>query len=118
MMAEGYQVRLAKSGREVLYWTYHNEPLDLIILDLGLPDAIELRLLEKLEDRIPSLPVVIHAFPSDYANYPALIDGAAFVEKRGNSIDRLKKVVIGFLGKSHPKRSNATKNDKQRQVEP
>jgi len=99
MMAEGYRVRLAKSGREVLEWAYHHESIDLVILDLDLPDASEMAILEKLEDRIPTLPVVIHAFLSDYDNHPAVLSAAALVEKEGNSVERLKKVVAEILGK-------------------
>jgi len=99
MMAEGYRVRLARSVREVLEWAYHYESIDLAILDLDLPDASEMAILEKLEDRIPTLPVVIHAFLSDYDNHPAVLNAAALVEKEGNSIERLKKVVAEILGK-------------------
>ena len=99
MVAEGYRVRLAKSGREVLEWAYHKEFIDLVILDLDLPDASEMAILPKLEDRIPTLPVVIHAFLSDYDNHPAVLNAAALVEKEGNSVERLKKVVAEILGK-------------------
>ncbi len=99
MMAEGYRVRLAKSGREVLEWAYHHESIDLVILDLDLPDASEMAILAKLEDRIPTLPVVIHTFLSDYDNHPAVLNAAALVEKEGNSVERLKKVVAEILGK-------------------
>ena len=99
MMAEGYRVRLAKSGREVLEWAYHQEFIDLVILDLDLPDSSEMAILAKLEDRIPTLPVVIHAFLSDLDNHPAVLNAAALVEKEGNSVERLKKVVSEILGK-------------------
>lgn len=112
MMAEGYQVRLAKNAQEVLHWAYHPERLDLIILDLDLPDASEFGLLEKLENRIPALPVVVHAFSSDYTHSPAVMNAAAFVEKRGNSVERLKKVVVELLQKPGPKRSNGPKDGK------
>ena len=99
MVAEGYRIRLAKSGREVLEWAYHKEFIDLVILDLDLPDASEMAILPKLEDRIPTLPVVIHAFLSDYDNHPAVLNTAALVEKEGNSVERLKKIVAEILGK-------------------
>lgn len=99
MMAEGYRVHLAKSGREVLEWAYKKEFIDLVILDLDLPDTSEIAILEKLEDRIPTLPVVIHAFLSDYENPPAVLNAAALVEKEGNSVERLKKVVSEIVGK-------------------
>ena len=99
MELEGYRVRLAKSGREILEWAYHHESIDLVILDLDLPDASEMAILEKLEDRIPTLPVVIHAFLADYDNHPAVLNAAALVEKEGTSVERLKKVVAEILGK-------------------
>ena len=101
MMAEGYRVHLAKSGREVLKWAYKQEFIDLVILDLDLPDTSEIAILEKLENRIPTLPVIIHAFLSDYENPPAVLNAAALVEKKGNSVERLKKVVSEILGKSN-----------------
>jgi len=101
MMAEGYRVHLAKSGREVLKWAYKQEFIDLVILDLDLPDTSEIAILEKLENRIPTLPVIIHAFLSDYENPPAVLNAAALVEKEGNSVERLKNVVSEILGKSN-----------------
>ena len=99
MMAEGYRVRLAKDSREVLKWVFTQTPLDLLILDLDLPDAGEVEIFEKLNDRIPQLPVVLHSFQTDHANYPNALINAAFVEKRGNSIERLKKVVSKMLNR-------------------
>jgi len=106
MMAEGYRVRLAKNGREVLKQAYHHEPLDLLILDLDLPDAGEVAILESIEDRIPTLPVVVHSFLSDSANNRAVLSTAVFVEKKGSSIETLKKVAFEVLHSSNPKRTN------------
>jgi len=99
LTAEGYQVRLAKNGREVLRWIYHYEPLDLVILDPDLPDASDGPLLEKLNDRIPTLPVVVHAFGIDDAAAYAGSLPVVFVEKEGNSIENLKRVVADMLMK-------------------
>ena len=101
MLAEGYQVRLAKTTREVLTSVYHPEPLDLVILDLDLPEVNELGVLEKIQDRIPTLPLVLHSFNTDYAgNRPDMVSMAVFVEKSGDSIEGLKKVVSDLLHKS------------------
>ena len=97
LTAEGYQVLLAKSGQEVLRWIYKKHPLDLLILDLDLPDGIEPGLLQKIENRIPKLPVVLHGFFLDYVDHPSVIGSAVFVEKRGNSVEQLKKVVLKLL---------------------
>jgi DNA-binding NtrC family response regulator len=108
LMAEGYQVQLARSGREVLEWAYGHESIDLVILDLDLPGTSELAVLEKLGDRIPALPVVVHSFLLDYAAHPALSNAAALVEKEGNSVERLKDVVAKILKESDSKRSDIT----------
>ena len=108
MMAEGYRVRLAKNGREVREQVYQCEPLDLLILDLDLPDAGEVAILESIEDRIPTLPVVVHTFLSDYANNPAALSTVVFVEKKGSSIESLKKVVSDVLHNSNPRRTNVS----------
>lgn len=103
MTAEGYQVRLAKSAREVLNRVYSSEPFDLIILDPDLSDASEVNLFERLEDRIPALPIVIHGFLIDYQESSTVNRSATFVAKQGNSSETLKKVVYELLSKSHPK---------------
>ena len=100
MLAEGYSVQLAENGREVLKWAYHRESADLLILDPDLPDAEESLLLKKLKQRIPYLPVVLHTFFSDYISASKIIHPTEFVEKGGNSIEKLKKVVMIILDKS------------------
>ncbi len=95
--AEGYRVRLAENGLEVLKSVYQNETVDLLILDPDLPDAEESRLLKKIQNRIPYLPVVIHTFLSDYM--PDTFRAAALVEKKGNSVELLKQVVSDILKK-------------------
>jgi len=99
MMAEGYRVRLAKDSREVLKWVFSQAPLDLLIIDLDLPDADEVEVFEQINDRIPQLPVVLHSFQTDHANYPEALITAVFVEKQGNSVEHLKKVVSKMLNR-------------------
>jgi DNA-binding NtrC family response regulator len=118
MTAAGYRVRLAKNGREVLRWIYHYEPLDLVILDLDLPDANDAPLLEKLNDRIPSLPVVVHTFSADYDASIGSSLPVVFVEKEGNSIENLKTVVADMLVKSHFYRSQDGAMDEAGSVHP
>ncbi len=94
---QGYRVRLAKNGREILKWIYSHEPFHLLILDPDLPDAKEVAVLEELNDRIPALPVILHAFHSDYNNHLKALEQWVFVEKVGNSIERLKEVISEML---------------------
>ncbi|MBW2709766.1 MAG: response regulator [Deltaproteobacteria bacterium] len=97
MMAEGYRVRMAKDSREVLKWVFSQAPLDLLILDLDLPDAGEVEIVEQLNDRIPQLPVVLHSFRTDHVHPLEALTSAVFVEKQGDSIEHLKKVVSEML---------------------
>ncbi len=100
MLAEGYQVKVAQNGREVLRRAYHKDGPDLVILDPDLPDANETSVLKILENRVPVLPVVIHAFLLDYGEQSVSFrNAAAFVEKRGNSVERLIEVVSIILNK-------------------
>ncbi len=99
MSAEGYLIRMAKNGMEVLEWLYENEPLDLLIVDPELPGMAELDILEKIKGRVPSLPIIMHAFSEDCMEYHHASDLVFFVEKKGNSVDRLKQVVSNLLKK-------------------
>lgn len=101
----GYRIILAKNGCEVLKSIYAPEPLDLIILDLGLPDENGLRLLQKIQDRIPTLPVIVHSFFADYADHPSVHPTTSFVEKKGDSIEILKKVTSEILRKAELQRA-------------
>ena len=103
--AEGYRIRLAESGIEVLKWAFHPDPLDLIILDPDLPDTVAGQLMDKLKDRIPPLKIVIHAFLSDYAAPHDTLSADAFIEKGGNSSETLKKVILD-LNRRTPSRAH------------
>ena len=94
---QGYHVRLAKSGREVLKWIYSHEPFHLLILDPDLPDAKEVAILEELNDRIPALPVILHAYHFDSSSHLKALKQWVFVEKVGDSIERLKEVISEML---------------------
>ena len=101
MSAEGYRVRLAENGREVLKRSYDPEPMDLLILDPDLPDVDATDLITRLADRIPTLPMVIHTFISDYHCPPVSAGEIAFVEKRGSSIENLKQIMERLLARAH-----------------
>ena len=99
MTAEGYLVKSAENGKEMLEIIYNNQPPDLLILDPDFPDADAGLLLEDLQDKIPGLPVVLHTFPLDYAEYSKILKNAVFVEKMGSSVVQLKRVISHILGK-------------------
>jgi len=103
MTAAGYRVRLAENAREVIKWTFHQDPLDLIILDPDLPDSDDSSILDIVLDRIPAVPVIVHAHLSDYTCESNGRQNVVFVEKRGISVERLKQVVFDVLIEDHPR---------------
>ena len=113
LIAEGFRVKVAKNGQEVLKWAYHQEHLDLLILDVDLPDSNEIPVIEILADRIPVLPVVIHSFSSDYCNHLSYPGMTAFVEKSGNSVEQLKKVVFDVLRNAAQERTDVSEGGEE-----
>ena len=102
LTAEGYQVEVAKDGREVLSRIDGDDPPQLLILDLEIPYLDEAEVLARLQDRQPPLPVVIHSFLPEYPTNLTLPFPAAFLEKKGDT-DQLKTVVAEVIGKHYPK---------------
>jgi len=104
MVTEGYNVQLAKNGREVLKLVYSSTPIDLVIIDPDLPDTSELNLFKSLEDRIPTLPLVVHGYGFENLDCSLKLKPVMFVPKQGNSSETLKNIVRELLLKSYPKR--------------
>lgn len=105
LTAEGYQVEAARDGREVLQIINGQNPPVLLILDLELPYLTELKVLEILQERLPSLPVVIHCFqPESEQHLPGAV---AFLEKREDT-HLLKEVVAELLGRNTLPRPEAS----------
>ncbi|MDY7036986.1 MAG: response regulator, partial [Thermodesulfobacteriota bacterium] len=57
MTKEGYSIRSARNGREVLNWISHQGLIDLLIIDPDLPDVGPIDLMTKVHEQVPSLPV-------------------------------------------------------------
>jgi DNA-binding NtrC family response regulator len=96
LSAEGYQVEVARDGREVLDRINGEVPPHLEIPYLEEPEVWA-----RLKDRQPPLPVVIHTFLPEYPTNLTLPIAAAFLEKKGDT-DQLKAVVAEVIGKHYP----------------
>ncbi len=105
LSAEGYRVLLAENGRQLIKLALNNRNIDLLIMDPDLPDTDISSLLTELRNRIRLLPVVVHTFLSDYTEHADLWDKIHFIEKRGSSVEHLKKVVFDILQKPNKERS-------------
>ncbi len=103
--AEGYLVQVARDGQEILHYLNGQAPPDLLILDLEIPYLDELSLLERLEERRPPLPVIIHTFSPEETSFLPLPQAAALVEKKENP-DLLKAVVADAIRKMEQDRQS------------
>lgn len=102
--ADGYAVKLAGDGREMISLVLEDPQPDLLICDLEVPFSNGPDSLEKMEDIRPLLPIVIYTFLTEHANHKAVKKAAAFLEKRGNDIDSLKDTVATVLENYYPSR--------------
>lgn len=91
--AEGYRVRLVENGPEVLKQVFGPQPLDLLILDPDLPGTDASALLDRLAERFPPLPVVVHTFLADYDVPETSGVSLTLVEKAANSAEVLKAAI-------------------------
>ena len=101
MESDRYRVLLAENAGQALRWIYHHDPIDLIVLDPDLPDTDTCRILASVWGRLPPLPTVLHTFASVYRECTEcrpIPEGVVFVEKKGDSIEYLKQVVVDMLG--------------------
>ena len=109
--ADGYQVRLAENGRQLIKCMFSKEPIDLLIVDPDLPDTDIASLFSKLRDQAPFLPMVIHTFLSEYTDHLKVFHEIPFVEKQGSSIDQLKKLIFRILHKPKQEHDKHTSSE-------
>lgn len=101
LAAEGYQVEVARDGRELLNKISGDDPPHLVILDLEIPYIDEPEIWVHLKDRQPPLPVVIHTCLPEYPTHLTVPLAAAFLEKKGDT-DELKAMVAEVIDKYYP----------------
>jgi DNA-binding response OmpR family regulator len=103
---QGYRVQVVKDGPELLAMIDVTDPPDLLILDPEIPLADELEILCRLQLRKPPMPVVIHAFLSEYNSLPGFENAAALVEKKPDT-GSLLAAVANVLENLYPDRFTA-----------
>ncbi len=89
----GCQVSTACDGQEALSIINTDDGLDVLVLDLDLAHISGQEILEIIKDRVPTLPVIVHAFADDIINGPSLERAAAIIEKRGD-LRTLKQTIF------------------------
>jgi DNA-binding response OmpR family regulator len=101
LLSEGYRTQAAKNCREVTAALLGDEPPDLLILDLEIPDEGGISVLESIRERPNPLPVVIHTFLTEKMSRLVGMYDAEVVEKSGN-IETLKIAVKEMLQRFYP----------------
>ena len=103
LITDGYRVFLACDGRQVLK-IIENEVPDLLIIDLDIPYADELRVFERLQNGNQLIPLLVHTLPPGDTTSSFIQRAAGFVEKDGNNITNLKDTITQLLQKHYPHR--------------
>jgi DNA-binding response OmpR family regulator len=103
LITDGYRVLLACDGRQVVKIIEKEAP-DLLIVDLDIPYADELRVFDRLQDVNQSIPLLVHNLPSGDTTNSFIQRAAGFVEKDGNNITNLKDTITQVLRKHYPHR--------------
>jgi len=101
--AEGYEVQVARDGREVRDLLNGSVPPDLLVLDLEIPYLEELAEQAHFQDQNPPVPLIIHSFGEDSPSLAQMAGAAAFLEKTEDPA-RLKELVAEVLAKYYPGR--------------
>ena len=99
---QGDKVIVSRSGKEGLKKLSNREDLDLVFLDIQLPDVNGLDVLEQIKKTHPDLKVIIiTAFGSPEARQEALIRGAsAFLDKPIQIEEMIRRANELFKSKS------------------
>ena len=98
---EGYRVVLASDGQEAIR-VFAEESPDLAILDISMPRANGLEVLERINRLAPEVPVILFtAHDEDCLRDRRALLAIACVAKTGN-LNELKSLVYHALTKSEP----------------
>ena len=112
LQTEGYQVLLAKDGREGLFMAASGEP-DLVLLDLLMPQMGGIEFLTELRDKQLTLPVVVMtADIQELTRQKCLELGAKQVLNKPVQAAQLASTLARILS---PKETEAAASDAQAQ---
>jgi DNA-binding response OmpR family regulator len=96
MTAENYRVWVAEDAKSLLYLAFASPPPDLLILDPDLPDMESSEIINRLNERTPKIPTIIHSFPDEERNQ-SLQNAGVFIEKGSQSVEAVKKAIREML---------------------
>src|SRR5947209_4114461 len=93
-----YEVHIARSGREALDMIYQHR-MDLVLLDLGLPDMSGLQVCKEFREAYPLLPIIIISVKTDEPDKVRALNLCAddYVSKPYYMDEVLARINVQFL---------------------
>lgn len=104
MTTAGFHVWQVKNANELIELLAEEKSIELLIIDPDFPDLESDLLLKKITDAVPLLPIILHTFYREGSQDNKSGHTFHFVEKQGNSIDKLIKKtaeIVHDRGLSH-----------------
>jgi two-component system response regulator (stage 0 sporulation protein F) len=98
LVDEGYAVVSAYSGSDALR-KFADDPPDLVILDIKLPDMNGVEVLRLMKERRPDLPVILSSAYEEYKEDFGSWASEAYLVKSAD-LDQLKEEVRKHLGRA------------------
>lgn len=98
LQGHGYEVYVARSGKDALI-LMTQQHIDLVLLDLGLPDMSGLRVCQELRKDHPGLPIIILSVKSDEHEKVQALNLCAddYVSKPYYTDELLARIQVQFL---------------------
>jgi CheY-like chemotaxis protein len=97
LVDEGYDVVKAANGSEALK-IVENEEIDLIMMDISMPEMDGIQALGKVASRERKIPVIIYTAYSNYKSNFMTWTADAYLTKSSN-LDELKKKINNLLAR-------------------
>ncbi len=93
---EGYEVYTAGTGEDALS-IFEREDIDLVTLDIRMPDIDGIQLLRKMKEKKPRLPIIMST-AYDYRDDFAVWASEAYIVK-SSDLDELKKTIKKLIAR-------------------